>query len=535
MTQLRQNSPFDVLIIGAGFAGMYMLHKTRELGLRAVVIEAAGEVGGIWYSTRYPGLRCDIESMQYSYSFNEQIQQEWNWSDRFAKGEEIARYAAFVADKLDLRRDIVFNTRVSAAHWHEAGGQWEVRTDSGEAARARFLIMATGTLARPVVPDIAGIHDFAGKMCHTSAWPAAVSEFSGQRVGVIGTGSSGVQVAVEAAKTAQSLHIFQRTIPFVVELGNSSLDAATVAEIKRDYRGYRRRAFAEGGGMVLDFIQRRSIDDFSGEELEAEMERCWQLGHVYMSANFTDVTTNRAGNDKISDFIRRKIRSIVTDPAKAATVMPSTRYGGKRLVQALNYYQMFNKPNIHGVDLKKTPIVRVHPDGIETTEERIGLDMLILATGYDAATGPMKYMDLIGKDGADLNRLWADAPMTYLGLMSAGFPNMFLITGPGSPAVLSNVIFSIERHVEWIGDCLSYLRAHSLRRIEAGLAAQQAWFKHVNELAATTILWEVDNWYNGQNIKGKPKNFLFYVGGVPNYQMRLHQVVSDGYRGFHLT
>lgn len=534
MDKRLKGTSFDVVIIGAGFAGMYQLHKARELGFSAIVIDGNDEVGGCWYSTRYPGLRCDVESMAYSYSFDERIQQEWVWKDKYSLQPDIAAYAAFVADKLDLRRDIVFSTRVTALEWDEGRLVWTTRTDKGDVVSSRFVVLATGALSVPVIPEIAGIRDFAGDMFHTSAWPAEMQDFTGRKVALIGTGSSGVQVATQVAKTAAALTVIQRTVPYVLELQNRPLDEAEIRQVKRNYKGYRRRAMNEGAAMIFSRLSRRPVTDFTDEELETEMERAWNEGSSCLSQTFTDSMVNRESNEKIAAFVRRKIRATVRDKAKAQRVMPTTRYGAKRLAIATNYYDIFNQDNVDAVDLNQTPIVRIHADGIETTAGRFEVDTLILATGYDAGTGPLKHIHCTGREGLDLNAALADKPSAYLGLMSHHFPNLFIITGPGSPSVLANCIASIEQHVDFISECLDHMRAAGLARIEPEAGEQQAWFDRVNAIAAGTVLMDIDTWYNGANVEGKPKCFMFFAGGLPAYEQKLCQVVNDGYRGFEM-
>lgn len=525
-------SRYDLVIVGAGFAGMYMLHKAREQGLDALVVEGAAEVGGCWYSTRYPGLRCDIESMQYSYSFCEEIQQEWEWPDLYSRQEDILRYAQFVADKLDLRRDILFNTRVLAAHWNEERREWTTRLDNGGEVAGAFVILCTGSLSRPVLPEIPGIESFAGELFHTSAWPKDVQEFGGRKVGIVGTGSSGVQIAAEAAKTAQSLVVIQRTVPYVLELRNREMDPGYAAEIKRNYRGFRKRAQFERAAVIAGFLQRRSLWDLSEAEAEAEMERCWEIGNAILSRTFTDTMIDRTANDRVAEFVRQKIRSTVRNPEKLHKVLPTTRYGAKRLAISTGYYEIFNQDNVDAIRLDETPIIEVLPDGIRTSAGHIPLDTLILATGYDAGTGPLKQIDIVGRDGVRMVDALANDARLYLGLMAPGFPNMFVVTGPGSPGVLSNVIMAIEQHVEWIADCLSYMRAHAVTQIDADVQATREWADHVDSLAGQTVFMDIDTWYNGGNVPGKKKAFMFYAGGWPAYSHTLATVVNDEYRGF---
>ena len=526
---------YDVVIVGAGFAGLYMLHRARKQGLKALVIDKADDVGGCWYSTRYPGLRCDVASLQYSYSFDEEIQQEWSWPDKYSTQADILKYIQYVADKLDLRRDIRFNTAVTAATWHESGHYWEVASDAGDTLTSRFCVMATGALSIPVYPDIQGLQDFDGDLIHTSAWPKHLQDFTGRKVALIGTGSSGVQIASAISSQVDSLHVLQRTVPYVLELRNEPMDPAHEAEVKRNYPAYRQRMAHEGAAMIFDFLQRKSVWDFTEEELQAELERCWRSGNSIISLTFTDSTTDRKANDKIAEFIRSKISEIVKDPAKRERLMPTTRYGAKRLAISTNYYEIFNKPNIDVISLLDTPIQKITKNSIVTTDQEVEIDTLILATGYDAGTGPLQHIDVTGVDGLKLTEKWSEKPSCYLGLMVAGFPNMFVVTGPGSPGVLANMVFAIEQHVDWISDCLSYLNHHGRTRIEADGKAELDWFDHVNDIASNTILLDIDTWYNGGNIEGKPKYLMFYAGGVPAYSGELMRRVNDGYRGFRIA
>lgn len=525
----------DVAIVGAGFAGLYMLHRARELGLKAAVIDANEDVGGCWWSTRYPGLRCDVESMQYSYSFSDEIQQEWEWQERYPLQQDIAKYLGHVADTLDLRRDIIFKTHVQSAHWIEESGSWDIRTDTGLRVEATYVVMATGALSVPIEPRIPGIEDFKGPILHSAFWPKEPVALAGKRVGLVGVGSSGLQIASAIAGEVGSLTVFQRTVPYVLELRNRPLDPKEVADIKAGYAGYRRRARRERAAVIMNGLKRKSIFDFTEAEVEAELERCWSEGGPIMNMTFTDVMTNRAANDKVADFIRRKVRSIVKDPEKARKLTPTTRYGAKRITISTNYYEIYNRPNVDVVALLETPIEKVAADGILVGGRKIPLDVLILATGYDAGTGPVKHIEVIGRGGADLNERWAVAATAYLGLCAADFPNLFVITGPGSPSVLSNCVVSIEEHVEWIGDCLLYLRAKGYRRIEAEPGAQLEWFKLCNDIAASTLFMDIDSWYNGGNVPGKARHFMFYAGGCPEYESIIAQVANDHYRGFVLS
>jgi cation diffusion facilitator CzcD-associated flavoprotein CzcO len=552
------DAEFDAVVVGAGMAGLYMLHRLRGLGLSTRVYEAGGDVGGTWYWNRYPGARCDIESMDYSFSFSEELQQEWHWSERYAAQPEILRYVNHVADRFDLRRDIQFNTRITAAHYDETAGRWTIVTDGGERIAAPFCIMALGTLSSTQVPAIPGLETFRGAWYHTGNWPHEPVDFTGQRVGVIGTGSSGIQAIPVIAKQAAHLYVFQRTPNYATPARNAPLDPEHERRIKQTYAEFRRRARESRAGFVVPFNEKPALEA-TPEERERGYAASWERGGFGFTATFGDLLTNKAANDTAAEFVRAQIRAIVRDPEVAEALSPYDHpVGTKRLPLHTDYYETFNRDNVTLVNLRKTPIEAITPTGIRVRQvgepgsrgagESEGdsgrgtqdsgliyqLDSIVFATGFDAMTGPIFKIDIRGRGGCVLKEKWADGPRTYLGLMSAGFPNLFLITGPGSPSVLSNVLVSIEQHVDWITDCLAYLRAHDLRGIEPTVAAEDAWVEHVNEVAHTTLYPLANSWYMGANIPGKPRIFMPYVGGVGNYRKKCDAVAANGYEGFTL-
>jgi cyclohexanone monooxygenase len=525
----------DVVIVGAGFAGLYALHRLRGLGLTARVFEAGDGVGGTWYWNRYPGARCDVESMDYSYSFSDALQQEWHWTERYASQPEILAYINHVADRFDLRRDIQLDTRVTSAVFDEAGGRWTVETDRGDRVSAQFCIMATGCLSAAQVPAIEGLETFAGRWYHTGHWPHEGVDFTGQRVGVIGTGSSAIQSIPIIARQAAHLFVFQRTPNFSVPAQNGPLDAEYERRIKASYAEFRRRARESRVGFVVDREDRSALE-VPPEERARKYEAHWRRGGLGFSATFADLLISKDANDTAADFFRGKIRSIVRDPAVAETLSPRDYpVGTKRLCVDTDYYATFNRPHVTLVDIRRTPIEAIVRDGLRTREATYRLDSLVFATGFDAMTGALLAIDIRGCAGQTLAEKWAAGPRTYLGLAVAGFPNLFAITGPGSPSVLSNMIVSIEQHVDWIADCIGYLRSHDHPCIEATVEAEDAWVAHVNEVGHATLYPRANSWYMGANVPGKPRIFMPYIGGVGTYRQVCDDVAAKGYQGFTLT
>ena len=525
----------DAVIVGAGFAGLYALHRLRGLGVSVRVFEAGDGVGGTWYWNRYPGARCDVESMDYSYSFSDELQQEWRWTERYASQPEILTYINHVADRFDLRRDIQLSTRVTAARFDEATDRWHIETDRGDHVAARFCIMATGCLSDAQLPPIAGRDTFAGRSYHTGRWPHEGVDFSGQRVGVIGTGSSAIQSIPIIARQAAHLFVFQRTPNYSVPAHNGPLDREHERRVKADYAGFRRQARESRIGFVVERSEESALA-VSAAERQREYEKRWSRGGLGFSATYVDLLTNQAANDTAAAFFRDKIRAIVRDPAVADALTPRDYpLGTKRLCVDTEYYATFNRDNVTLVDLRKTPIAAITPTGVRTSERDYAVDSLVFATGFDAMTGALLKVDIRGRGGRTLAEKWAAGPRSYLGLAIAGFPNLFTITGPGSPSVLSNMIVSIEQHVDWIADCVAHLRAHGHAVIEATADAEDAWVAHVNEVGHATLYPRANSWYMGANVPGKPRIFMPYIGGVGVYRERCDAVAAAGYTGFRLS
>jgi cation diffusion facilitator CzcD-associated flavoprotein CzcO len=525
----------DMVIVGAGFAGMYMLHKARRLGLTSQVFEAGDGVGGTWYWNRYPGARCDIESLEYSYGFDEQLQQDWEWTERYAPQPEILRYAEHVADRFDLRRDITFETRVTEAAFDEGSSAWTVRTDRGDAVTCRYVVMATGCLSAANLPDIAGRDDFAGPTYHTGLWPHDGVDFSGRRVAVIGTGSSALQAIPIIAEEAEQLTVFQRTATFAVPAWNRALEPDEVAKVKANYAEFRQanRQMPTGFGGWLDPPTHATLA-VSPEERRARFEERWAQGGLPFLGAFTDLLIDPRANEEAAEFVREKIREKVRDPDVARRLMPDQVVGCKRLCVDTGYYETFNRPDVRLVDLRETPIQRITRRGVETSVEEHEVDCIVFATGFDAMTGALLRVDIRGRDGVRLGDAWHAGPHTFLGLGVHGFPNLFLVTGPGSPSVLTNMLVSIQQHVEWIADCVRYLEEHGHTTIEAELDAQENWVQYVNTVAGFTLFPTCNSWYLGANVPGKPRVFM-PLPGFSTYAEQCDQVAAGGYTGFALA
>ncbi|MFG2004913.1 flavin-containing monooxygenase [Spirillospora sp. NPDC048911] len=522
----------DAVIVGAGLSGLYMLHRLLGQGMSARVYEAAPEVGGTWYLNRYPGARCDVESFDYSYSFDEDLQQEWSWSERYPAQPEMLRYLRHVADRFELRRHITFGARVRAAHYHD--GCWTVRTERGEEAVGRFCIMATGCLSIPKEPDIPGLGEFAGEVHRTMDWPAHM-DLSGQRVGVVGTGSSGVQVIPILAEQARHLTVFQRTPAFCVPANNGPLDPGTEREVKAAYAERRRHNRRSQVGFVRDDNPRAAFE-VGERQRRDEYARRWEMGGFALLGAFADLLTDQRANDTAAEFIRAKIRDTVNNPDVAERLLPwGYPVGAKRLCVGTGYYETFNRDDVTLVDLAKAPLETVTAAGVRTREREHRLDTLVLATGFDAMTGALERIDIRGRDGLALADRWAHRPHSYLGLGVAGFPNLFIIAGPGSPSVLTNMVTAIEQHVEWTADCLAYLRGRGHRSIEPAIEAEDAWTAHLDEVAGQTLFPRAPSWYTGANVPGKPRVFMPYAGGLATYEETCQDVAAQGYRGFILT
>jgi cyclohexanone monooxygenase len=526
----------DVLVVGAGFSGLYMLHLVRKLGLPVRLVEAGAGVGGTWYWNRYPGARCDVESTDYQYGFDDGLVQDWTWSERYASQPEILAYLKHVADRLGLRENIELGKRVTHLVFDDETSRWTVTTDLGEIFTARHCVMATGCLSAARLPDVPGLERFEGDRYHTARWPHEGVDFSGLRVAVVGTGSSAIQAIPLIAEAAQ-LTVFQRTPNFSVPAHNRPRDPEVERRMKETFAEDRRNARDSSMGVFASWIpNEKSALEVDDAERQRTFEAGWSRGGFGFLNAFSDLVTNREANELAARFVHEKIRAIVRDPELAERLCPTGHpFGTKRLCVDTDYYATYNRDNVTLVDLRRTPIEEITPRGLRTQEGEIELDAIVFATGFDAMTGAVLDIDIRGRGGLTLAEKWAAGPRTYLGIQTAGFPNLFLITGPGSPSVLSNMIVSIEQHVEWTADCIEYLHEHGLAGIEATDAAEDAWVDHSNERAARTLLPEADSWYTGANIAGKPRVFMVYTGGVGAFRRRCTEVADRGYEGFVLT
>jgi cyclohexanone monooxygenase len=529
----------DALVVGAGFAGMYALHRLRGQGLDVRVVEAGSDVGGTWYWNRYPGARCDVSSIEYSYSFSKELEQEWDWTEVTAAQPEILRYASHVADRFDLRRDIVFDTRVSSAVFDEDRRRWQVTTQEGAVFDARFCIMATGCLSTPNTPPIEGADSFEGSVYHTGRWPTEGVDFTGARVGIIGTGSSGIQAIPVIAEQAEHLTVFQRTPNYTMPARNRPLLEEDRRKAKASYDGIRRLQRESFGGFIFGFggsgfvIPTDSILETTPEERHAAVE-----AEGFQSIRrYLDVNTDLAANELACEMYREQVARIVADRETAEGLMPrGYPLGCKRPVVDIGYFETFNRDNVSLVDLRRGGIERITEAGVQTAQGSFELDALVYATGFDAMTGTLLRIDIRGREGLRLGEKWEAGPRAYLGLQMHGFPNLFTITGPGSPSVLSNMFVSIEQHVDWIAECLRYLDENELRSIEPSEAAEAEWIAHVNDVSKGTMMTAptCNSWYLGVNIPGKPRIFMPYVGGFPEYSRRCEEIVAGGYEGFVL-
>jgi cyclohexanone monooxygenase len=526
----------DVAVVGAGFAGIYAVHAFRSAGLTVRAFEAGSGIGGTWFWNCYPGARCDVESKDYSYSFSPELEQDWSWSERYPAQPEVLRYLNHVADRFGLWPDIQLSTRVTAAAWDAERSRWTVTTDDGQRRTARFLISAVGCLSAYQVPSLPGLETFAGPWYHTSRWPRDGVDFTGLRVGLIGTGSTGIQVAPEIAAVAEHLYVFQRTANFAVPNRNRAVDPGWERAFKADYRTYRKQAQDSFLGVPIAGTGRPALAEPPADVQRTLMER-WQAGGgmPFLGA-YTDVLVDRDANDIVAEFMRDRIRETVTDPGVAELLLPRAYpVGAKRLCQSDDYFAMFNRPNVTLVDIRSAPISSVSPSGLQTADRCYELDALVFATGFDAISGALRQIDVRGLGGMPLAEKWAAGPRSYLGVAPAGFPNMFIVTGPGSPSVFSNMVLSIEQHVEWIRDCVMHADARGHATVEATPSAEDAWMAHVTEVAYSTLFPLADSWYVGANIPGKPRVFTPYLGGVGPYRARCDAVAAAGYEGFMLA
>ncbi|OBK48190.1 NAD(P)/FAD-dependent oxidoreductase [Mycobacterium sp. 1081908.1] len=525
----------DAVVVGAGFAGLYALHKLRSDGLSVRVFESGPDVGGTWYFNRYPGARCDVESVDYCYSFSDELQQEWDWSEKYATQAEILAYINWVADRLDLRRHITLNARVTSAVFDEQSVRWTATTDTGEQVEARFCLMATGPLSAAMTPSFPGLEGFAGEVYHTASWPHEPVDFTGKRVAVIGTGSSGIQSIPIIAEAASQLYVFQRTPNYSVPAGNRPLTDADRAEVKANYAQRRRASWRSSGGSPHVAHPKLTMEA-TPEERRAAFEKRWDLGGVLFSKTFTDQMIDPAANDEARKFYEEKVRAVIDDPSVAELLIPNDHpIGTKRICTDTNYFQTFNRPNVKLVSVRTTPIDSIDPTGINTTDAHYNVDTIVLATGFDAMTGALAKIDIVGRGGRRLRDHWRDGPRTYLGLGVDGFPNLFVVCGPGAPAVLANMVLHAEAHVNWIADCIAYLDAHGYAAIEATPDAVDDWVAECARRAEATLFTKANSWYLGANVPGKPRVFMLFIGGFGVYLDICTEVAEAGYKGFSLV
>jgi cyclohexanone monooxygenase len=530
--QLKASTPVDAVIVGAGFSGLYLLHRFRELGISTRVFERGGDVGGTWYWNRYPGARCDVESMQYSYSFDEDLQQEWQWSEKFSPQPQILAYANHVADRFDLRKDIDFNVEVTAAHYDEGARRWAIETDAGEQVSAQFFIMATGCISTAQIPDLDGFDEYKGRTFHTGNWPHEKVDFTGERIAVIGTGSSGIQAIPVLAQEAAHLTVFQRTPNYSLPSRNVPMTEEYERSWKDVYPAKRDEMRYSGHGSLKDLNDKPALS-VSEEERQTVFAERWKTGGTIFLGAFNDILTSQEANDTAAEFVRNQIRTIVKDPVTAELLAPKTYpIGTKRICVDSGYFETYNRDNVDLVDISGAPIERMTPDGLVANGQEYAFDSIVFATGFDAMTGTLFNVDIRGRRDQALKEKWYAGPRTYLGLMSEAFPNMFMITGPGSPSVKSNMVMSIEQHVDFVTDSIVHMREQGYDVMEPTVDAEDDWVDHVQETANKTLFPRANSWYMGANIPGKPRLFMPYIGGVGVYRKICEDIVAEGYKGF---
>jgi len=523
----------DAVVVGAGFTGIYMLYRLRQGGFTARCFDSASGVGGTWYWNRYPGARCDIESMQYSYQFSEELQQEWRWKERYASQPEILAYIEHVAERYDLNRDITFNTRVGKATFDEDNDLWVIETDESEVIRARYFIMSVGCLSAPIRPKFDGENDFRGEIYQTSLWPKEPVDFTGKRVGIIGSGSSAIQSAPLISQEAAHVYLYQRTPNFVVPSQNRPLSDEDVDLIKSDYKGFRRQAYAENS--AFNFLRYdQSVFDLPPEERRERLDQQWEIGGLPFLGGFNDILTNEDANKEVAGYWRDRVSEIVKDDEVLDRLTPDEIFGCKRLCAGTNYYEMFNRNNVTLVDISNKGIEMLSESGLRAEGKDYNLDMIIYATGFDAMTGSVTRIEITGANGQTIQEKWADGPHTYMGLSISGFPNMFNMVSAGSPSVLATMVTCAEQHGDWIGDCLEYMRANSYTRIDATPQAEADWDAEVNRAADASLRVKCDSWYVGSNVEGKARVFAPYIGGWPPYITKCIAIAQNGYEGFDL-
>jgi cyclohexanone monooxygenase len=533
MSDQQNASSVDVVIVGAGFSGLYLLHRLRGLGFTTRVFERGGGVGGTWYWNRYPGARCDVESMQYSYSFDEDLQREWHWPEKFSAQPDILAYANHVADRFELRKDINFNTEVKAAHFDESTRRWHIETGSGKRVTAQHFVMATGCISTAQTPDIAGLSDYLGNTYHTGNWPHEKVDFTGQRIAVIGTGSSGIQSIPVLAEEAAHVTVFQRTPNYSIPSQNEPMTPDYEQSWKKKYAAKREEMRYTSHGSLKDLNDKPALS-VSEEERQETYERRWEIGGAGYLGSFNNLLTDQEANETASEFVREQIRHTVKDPETAELLAPKTYpIGTKRICIDTEYFETYNRDNVDLVDISDEPIEQFMPNGLVANGKSYKFNSIVFATGFDAMTGTLFNVDIRGRRGQALKEKWYAGPRTYLGLMTEAFPNMFMITGPGSPSVKSNMIISIEQHVDMVTESILHMRNHGLDLMEPELTAEDEWVDHVQETANKTLFPRANSWYMGANIPGKPRLFMPYIGGVGRYRRTCEEIITDGYRGFH--
>ena len=520
---------YDAIIVGAGFSGLYMMHKLRKAGFSAVVLEKADQVGGTWHWNRYPGARCDIPSLQYSYQFDEDLQQEWSWGEKYSAQPEILDYLNHVADRFDLRKDILFNTEVISCDFDEDNLVWKTVTNA-EVYESRFCIMATGCLSVPNKPNLPGLEDFEGELLHTGSWPVEPVDFTDKKVAIVGTGSSSIQSIPVIANQAEELYVFQRTANYSIPSNNGPMDKEEESLVKSRYQEFRKENYLNGFG-IAGLEEEALAVEATEEDRQAKFEKRWESEGLGFLGAYSDLMFDKESNKLAANFVREKIKGLVEDPETAELLSPQHCIGGKRLCVDTGYFKTFNQPNVHLINLKEDPIKEIQSLSISSEADTYEIDILILATGFDAITGAITNIDIKGRRGVSLKDQWESGAKSYLGLGISNFPNLFTVTGPGSPSVLSNMVPSIEQHVNWITDCMVWMAENKKLVIESTHSAEEEWMGQVNEIADLTVYKHVESWYNGSNIKEKSKDFLPYIG-VPTYTEQITEVVNNDYQGF---
>lgn len=525
---------FDAIVVGAGFGGIYMLYRLREMGLAVRALEAGGGVGGTWYWNRYPGARCDVPSLEYSYGFSEDLQNEWDWSEVMPAQPEIEAYLNHVVDRFDLRRDIQLNTRVTAATFDESTARWELETDTGERFTATFVVLVTGPLSTPIRPDIPGLDAFEGLAVHTGQWPVDGVDVRGKHVGLIGNGSSGVQAAPVLAAEAEHLYLLQRSPSYVWPVAEGDMDPELQARARADYpalRRLQRENFAGVGGFGGSLGQPQPLGKLVDATPEERARAMAELGFNAPRA-WSDVLVDPKANEIASEMYAELVRGVVDDPKVAAALSPNEQIGCRRPVLSNDWFPTFNRPNVTLVDLRERPIVEFTADGVMLADGLVELDVLVLATGFDAMTGAVTRINPRGRHGRSLADEWKVGPRAYLGLQTAGFPNLFMMVGPGSPSVLANMPVALEQQGEFVIDCIAHAREYGHATVEATREAQDAWMAQVDELGNASVWTRCDSWYVGANVAGKARRILMYTGGFPSYIAKCADVVECGYEGF---